>query len=81
MIEEIQILRSYRVEFETRVRDLEKQLADRADPAVSAAAENESLMAWLARVTRTSYRQGGVSLIMRRLLDRLQRRQRASVDN
>lgn len=68
MMEEIHILRGDRVEFETRVRDLENQLQNRDDLAVHAAPENETMLSWLSRVTRTSYRQGGLPLIMRRFM-------------
>lgn len=71
MMEEIHVLRSDRMEFESRVRDLENQLQSRADLAVHAAPEDEALLSWLSRVTRTSYHQGGLPLIVRRFLVRL----------
>jgi len=79
MVEEIEILRACRAELEAGMQNLELPLQSRNDPGTIAAPENESIFSWLSRVTKTSYHQGGLSLIMRRFLARFSGRGSADI--
>jgi glycosyltransferase involved in cell wall biosynthesis len=58
-----------------RVGELERTLAERSEIAAAAPTfDDESALEWMIRVTRHSYREGGLSLVARRLLTRLRGR-------
>ncbi|MEX1310603.1 MAG: glycosyltransferase [Candidatus Sulfomarinibacteraceae bacterium] len=68
----------------TRLRALERaheshpQPGD--DPGAAQPPADESMLSWAARVTRTSFRQGGVTLVVRRFLSRATGRGRDEVN-
>jgi glycosyltransferase involved in cell wall biosynthesis len=75
LLEEIETAKVLRRELEDRVVDLEARAIEgpAEGPALEPepAPDGETPLGWVKRVVRTSYRQGGIALVIRRLLVRL----------